>query len=291
MLERLGDHDDIYRAGEATLTRQFEEYEAAAPVLVDHHNFQRQRFEATYGHYVRIFTSLETLESIRVTSEAIAPGYALLEEIEVIHIPATIAKATLYGGGALAVVRLGKVLLQANQASRAVRVATGRPIGAANKPPMVKAAKSASRWKAAGAVGAIVTVASSTVGIVASIENVKRRMEFLRVSVESCQNWYSATLQEIEDLSAGSKQMEDAIDELLDLLGFTTAEELEAYLGGAVQKARGVQGALKAATRMLCASPPLNVSDVATYTGLPNATFARRAALIQQDPSICNLGG
>ena len=167
----------------------------------------------------------------------------------------------------------------------------GKPIGAARSPSIVAGAKTASRWKAVGAAGAVLTVGSAAVGIIATIENQKRRMEFLRDSVESYQNWYATTNQGILDMSAASKEMEDAINALLEALGFSTPEELEAFLGGAVEDAGELQGALKTATRMLCADPPLAAADVSTYTGLPLATVQRRAALIAQDPGICQVGG
>jgi hypothetical protein len=297
-IDPLGDRAAIDAADEATLTAKFEEYAEAAPILAEHHEWERIRFDETYAHYVKIFTSLETLESIKQTIEAIAPSFDLLEEFELIDLPADIArisavvgKVALYGGGVAALGGLAKAGYQSYQASKAVAIAKGKPIGAARSPSIVAGAKTASRWKAVGAAGAVLTVGSAAVGIIATIENQKRRMEFLRDSVESYQNWYAATNQGILDMSAASKEMEDAINALLEALGFSTPEELEAFLGGAVEDAGELQGALKTATRMLCADPPLAAADVSTYTGLPLATVQRRAALIAQDPGICQVGG
>lgn len=296
-IDPIGSRSDIDAADEATLTAKFEEYAEAAPTIVDHHDWQRLRFDETYEHYIKIFTSLETLESIKETAEAIAPGFDLLEEFELIDLPdgiakinAAVGKVILYGGALAALGGLGKAGYQTYKASKALSLAKGKPIGAANRPGFVKSAKAASRWKVLGAAGAILTVGSAAYGIVATIENEKRRMAFLRDSVESYQSWYLATNQSIEDLIAASQEMENAINELLELMGFSTPEELEAFLGGSVQTAGEIQGALKTATRMLCAAPPLAPADVVTYTGLPLATVSRRAALIAQDPNICTMG-
>ena len=295
-VEPIGDREAIDDADEATLTAKFEEYAVAAPILVDHHDWQRIRFDETYGHYVRIFTSLETLETIKLQTEAVAPKFNLLEEFELIELPDDMAKAsavigtaTLYGGALAAFLGLAKAGYDARTASRALAVARGQPIGAARRASIVAKARTASRWKVLGVVGAVLTVGSAAVGIVATIENGKRRMQFLRDSVDSYQTWYAATRQGIRDMEAASIQMEREITALLTALGFGTPEELEAFLGGAVQDAGQLQGALNSATRMLCAG--LAVADVAGYTALPLATVQRRAALIAQDPSICSLGG
>ena len=306
-IDSLGTRDDIDNADEAVLTAKFEAYASAAPILVEHHDWQRTRFEETYGHYIKIFTSLETLESIKETSEAIAPGFDLLEEFQFFEltgnaakIAGTAAKVTLYSGAVTAVFgvyKAGKATRASNLALdagiRADKLAFSNPnaIGPRNNyPRALKNAKWAKRMKVLGAAGTLLTVGSAAVGIAASIENAKKRQEFLSTSIESYQNWYAATLQDIADLSAASLEMETAITELLDLLGYSTPEELEAFLGGSVQTAGEIQGALRTATRMLCASPPLSASDVATYTGLPPATIARREALISVDPSICTMG-
>ncbi len=297
-IDRLGDRAAIDAASEDALTRKFDDYASAAPILVAHHDWQRMRFEETYEHYVRIFTSLETLESIKQTTEAVAPSFDLLEEFELIALPADVARAgavigkiSLYGGAVAALGGLGRASYQSYKASRALALAKGKPVGAARPPSFVASAKTASRMKAVASLGALLTVGSAAVGIIATIENTKRRMEFLRDSVESYQNWYAATRQGIDDMSAASVQMESAINDLMETLGVTTPEELEAYLGGIVQSAGELQGALKTATRMLCAAPPVTPELVVTYTGLPEATVARRAALIARNPGICQTGG
>ncbi len=288
----LGDRTAVEAADEATLTAKFEEYVDAAPILVDHHDWERTRFDETYQHYVKIFTSLETLESIKQQTEAVAPSFDLLEEFEVIDLPDDVAQVTAITGGLVAVGSLVKAVYQARQASKALAYARFRPvIGPAQNPAVVAAAKSAKGWKILGAAGAALTVVSSGVGILATIENKNRRLEFLRDSVESYQNWYAATRQGIDDMDAASTQMEADITALLNALGFGSPEELEAFLGSAVQDAGQLQGALNSATRMLCASPPLSASVVAGYTGLPLATVQRRAALVAQDPGICSIGG
>jgi hypothetical protein len=128
----IGDRARIEDADEETLRAKFEEYADAAPILVENFEFERDRFDDAYEDYVRIFTSIETLESINRTADAIAPGYDLLEEFELISLPdaaaaagAVIGKITLYGGGVAALGGLAKAARDWRTATKTLTAAKG----------------------------------------------------------------------------------------------------------------------------------------------------------------------
>ncbi|SFR15712.1 hypothetical protein [Poseidonocella sedimentorum] len=299
-IDPIGTRDEIEAAEDDALEAKFDEYAAAAPTLAAAHDAAKEAYDDVYADYIRIFTKLETLNEIAQSAAVIAPGFELLEEFSFFQLQggaaevvANVAKYSIYAGGLTALYGFGKAAGAARGASAlakgalAVEKAQFAPGGPLAK--NLKSIKAARNFKMLGAAGALVSVASAGVGIWASIENARKRRTYLEDAIESYQGWYASTCDSHDAMVAGTGQMTGEITELMKLLGFGTPDELAAYLGGAVQTAGEVQGALQSATRMLCANPPLSAADVALYTGLPGPVVSRRKALIDADPSICSI--
>lgn len=292
-IAEVGGREAIRACPEDALRARFDGYVEAAPILVEHHDYQRERFDDAYEHYINIFTKLETLKTINDSAAAIAPDFQLLEEFELLSLDGAaadwaegISKVMLYGGAGASVLGVGAAVYEARYAGKVLQAAKGGSFGPANSAEKIGKAKWARRFKWAGVVGATLSVTSAAVGIYTTIENEKQRLQFLQDAVESYQTWYASTRTSIDSLKESADEMEAQIQDLMDLLGYSTPESLETFLGGAVQTAGEVQASLRAATRMLCAG--LEPEDVVSYTGLPAATISRRAQLIANDrPTYC----
>lgn len=268
---------EIDAASDDTLTSKIDEYARKAQDLQDHHNFWICEMVEAEGRYVQVFEKVTLLEKLASTALGATPGVELYEEIDILGLDPKVVNAYAIGSTVFGGISMLASIYQFNQARNALNVAVGVGDDA------LRTLRATRNLRAFGAVTAVVSVVSGIAGLAISAENERRRRAYLETLVKDYRSWFSTTTTSIEGLKSAVAQIDGQIAELQEALGFSTFEEMVEALGGAVTQAGETDALIKSATRMLCAMPPIEVADVALYTGLSENFVNRRKNQIDSD--------
>ncbi|MEM8790979.1 MAG: hypothetical protein AAGE80_05145 [Pseudomonadota bacterium] len=286
--------ENLGAATDEELEDKAREYQTKSGDLVAHHNYWVMQMIEAEGRYVQVFEKVTLLETLAATTLGVQPGIELYEELELLNVNPEVLKWVTIGGLGVSGFSLLNSIYAFYKTQRAFKsldagIALGTRAGATLGDDAIRnlaALKSARKWKAVGIAGAVLTLGSAGVGFLIERENAARRRAYLVSLVEEGAAWFDSITRNINSLKGAVSTINAEIQELQDVWGFETFEEMAEALKDQVTRAGETDALFKSATRMLCAG--LEQGDVAQYTGLPPILVARRAGQITQNPALCD---